>query len=243
MIDVAYMTRKTGILMLAICLGACAATGPAQQQQVQAQPGTATEGYWWNCRFSINWPANTAPDMTVDLMLAHAVVAPVLERYRDKLAYWRFHRRAARDAAGHQFSFMYYSSKATAATINKELHNSDILQAAISAGMVTAFIPDDTRSPANPGTAATSDPGWSRTIRENWPVFIMGVSETWLGLIDSNTPEISGDSDIVALLELYRDVSQDINELWKLEGQRAFLHHLNAVFGYEPVLIENEVRF
>jgi hypothetical protein len=40
----------------------------------------------------------------------------------------------------------------------------------------------------------------------------------------------------------YRQVNETVTELWQKNGRHAFLHHLNAVFGYES-LIYWEKRF
>ena len=33
----------------------------------------------------------------------------------------------------------------------------------------------------------------------------------------------------------YRQVDESVTELWRDKGRHAFLHHLNAIFGYEPL--------
>jgi hypothetical protein len=32
-------------------------------------------------------------------------------------------------------------------------------------------------------------------------------------------------------------VDEVVEEMWRQEGSHAFLHHLNAIFGYEPVVV------
>lgn len=34
-----------------------------------------------------------------------------------------------------------------------------------------------------------------------------------------------------------------IAEIWRLEGQHALLHHLNAIFGYKPLTIRKNLTF
>ncbi|GAA4959031.1 hypothetical protein GCM10025791_44900 [Halioxenophilus aromaticivorans] len=46
--------------------------------------------------------------------LADQVVEPMLTAMAEPIALWRFHRRAGRDKAGHQFSFMFYTDDGTA---------------------------------------------------------------------------------------------------------------------------------
>ena len=51
------------------------------------------------------------------------------------------------------------------------------------------------------------------------------------------------DTQIDDLLNLYRNVNDSIDKIWIKDGQHAFLHHLNAIFGYEPVYIRNMMKF
>ena len=238
--------RTMCILFTALVVCACAIPQTASRQSPQVVTAIADSDamdYWWYCRFKLKWSQDTAPDMSVDLVLAHVVVAPVLENYRNRLKFWRFHRRAVADAAGHQFSFIFYSNAATANEILQELEKSAVLQDLIATGIVTSFTHDDTSNPQKPDIAATSDPAWSATMQENWPAYIMGVSETWLGMIDSYTTNPENPTDTASLLDQYRETSRAVTESWRREGQHAFLHHLNAVFGYEPMIIQNEIRF
>ena len=36
-------------------------------------------------------------------------------------------------------------------------------------------------------------------------------------------------------LAFYKKVEESVTEAWKREGRHAYLHHLNAIFGYEPL--------
>jgi len=199
---------------------------------------------WWKVRFRITWPENTERDQTVTLLLADAVVSPVLKQYADQLLWWRFHRRAARDPAGHQFSFMFYSNPDVAAQVMKEIQQSEILEAAINAGLVMKVIYPDTSKPGHPGIEAYSDPSWSLSIQRHWPSYIMGVSAMWLGLIDEMKQfDLVDETDIDLLYEQYRAINEYLMLVWYVEGQHAFLHHLSAVFGYQPMLIRKEIQF
>ena len=76
----------------------------------------------------------------------------------------------------------------------------------------------------------------------------MGASQMWLDLISqmardeaSTNAELSFDQ----LDEHYAGAGAAITSLWQNEGRHAFLHHLNALFGYEPILIieKRHMRF
>ena len=200
--------------------------------------------FWWASRFKIFWPSEREADGTVDLLLAHAVVGPVLEKYGSELVCWRFHRRAARDKTGHQFSFLFYTDPDAAGEIFKEIQQNETLRQALEARIVEKVIVDDPADPSRPRIGDMSDPRWSPVLQRNWPSFIMGVSSLWLGLISEG---MAGSSlvnrDINALLEHYRKVEVEVTSIWNKEGQHALLHHLNALFGYEPLLIKKEISF
>ena len=200
--------------------------------------------YWWECDFRVAWPEQEEIDWSMDLLLAHAVVSPVLVEYIDNIAYWRFHRRAARDVAGHQFSFIFYSNTETASTVLSEIANSERLREAYEANLIKTVLIDDPDQPRLPDVEDTSDPAWSPVLRKNWPAFIMGASSLWLGLIDEYMQDYPGNyTDIHLLLNRYREVDDKITETWSVEGQHAFLHHLNAIFGYAPLRIKKTLSF
>jgi len=200
--------------------------------------------YWWHCNFKNVWPDNKRIDWGVDLLLAHAVVYPVLIDHINDISYWHFHRRAARDNAGHQFSCLFYSSPEVAAVVFSEIDQSKVLKGVIEANLVKKVLMDDPNNPQLPNVEDTSDQNWSMDIQKNWPSFIMGVSAFWLGLIDASMQDSPQDyTDAHQLLEKYREVDTKITDTWRKEGQHALLHHLNAVFGYEPLYIRNVLSF
>ena len=102
---------------------------------------------------------------------------------------------------------------------------------------------DDTDSISRPNIEDTSDRSWSSSIQKSWPYYIQGVSEMWLGLIEEVASETSGakaPSNLKEELTLYEQVNASIEHIWQEEGQHAFLHHLNAIFGYEPIAIREK---
>jgi hypothetical protein len=48
---------------------------------------------------------------------------------------------------------------------------------------------------------------------------------------------LENNDDIEALLAFYRQIDEKIVTTWEEEGGHAFLHHLNALFGYGDVAI------
>jgi hypothetical protein len=67
----------------------------------------------------------------------------------------------------------------------------------------------------------------------------MGVSEMWLHMIQEivelNPSEVKPQS-LQDYQAFYKKVEESITEAWKREGRHAYLHHLNAIFGYEPLM-------
>ena len=236
-------------LVVVILLSACA------PRKIHYPPAVATsfpqddseggaEASWWACRFKISWPPGAEPHLAVDVLLAHAVVRPVLRKHGKELSWWRFHRRAVRDKIGHQFSFLFYSDSIVSADIMEDIRQSNILQQALADKIVEKIAFDDPHKPTRPGIEATSDGRWSPELQRNWPSYIMGVSSLWLGLIDDIMEDVPAhDDNVPKLLEEYRQAEAAVTAVWHREGQHAFLHHLNAIFGYEPLMIIKGMRF
>jgi len=199
--------------------------------------------FWWKCQFRMAWP-NNEPNWAVDLLLAHAVVSPVLSQHADNIPYWRFHRRAARDDVGHQFTFLFYSSPQIASSVFAAINKSEVLENTVKANLLDNVYMNDPKQPKRPHIGDTSDPTWSSELQKHWPTFIMGVSSLWLGLISEDMQHSSQNvDDINLLLDEYQQVETSLASKWRKEGQHALLHHLSAVFGYQPMLIKKEIRF
>lgn len=235
------------VLLLSLIFG-CSAKNNQDQNLPQANIppafSSSDQNYWWRCQFKIVWPENSRLDWGMDLLLAHAVIAPVFKKYNKNISYWRFHRRAARDSAGHQFSFIFFSKPEIAASIFWEIQQSPILQQALEANLVEKLVTGDPNNPEYPNIEDTSDPNWPVDIQKNWPSFIMGVSSLWLGLINDLFQEPPNKpNDINLLLDKYRSVDAKVTQMWRSEGQHAFLHHLNAVFGYNPLFVRKMLTF
>ncbi len=69
-------------------------------------------------------------------------------------------------------------------------------------------------------------------MQENWPAYIMGVSELWLKLIDGLVTTET--ASVSKMLELYTQANMEITELWYAESNHALFHHMHALFGYPP---------
>jgi hypothetical protein len=231
----------TVILLFTGVMAGCASLDQIQRQPIKPpQPRELPAGNgWWYARFHLNWPPDTEPGWYIDLCLAHQVIAPLLEKHKNDIYLWRFHRRAARDAAGRMFSFIFYATPETAQQIFSVLQTDPIIEKLIDAGIIERTEYDDPTHITLPDIEDTSDKQWPVSIQKTWPYYIMGASQMWLDLIAEVAAENpasyppSSPDDIEAF---YQQVDQTITELWQQEGRHAFMHHLNALFEYAPLI-------
>jgi hypothetical protein len=226
--------------MAAILAGCASWPAPPTVPVLRPAPAPAADSAWWYARFRVDWPEDADPAWHTDVLLAHRVVKPVLDQHRQDISLWRFHRRAARDGAGHQFSFIFFASPETATRVYSAISDHPTLQLARSSGRIIAVISDDTAIVSRPAIADTSDPAWSAPLRQAWPHYMMGASQTWLDLISAMAYSEPNPEVLYTFAELdhhYAGINASITTLWQNEGRHAFLHHLNALFGYEPIVI------
>lgn len=234
--------RCAWFLTAAVLLSGCAAAPmPPAGGLTVPPPPPAGENGWWYARFRMHWPEGAEPLWHLDLLAANRIVKPVLEDYSADIPLWRFHRRAARDAAGHQFSFIFFAAPETARKVYAALSRNSTLAQAQADGRILEIVCDDTAGVFRPEIGATSDPSWSAALRRSWPFYLMGASRMWLDLIAGTDEGMPQDppatSGFEGLEHRYAGINASITALWQNEGRHAFLHHLNALFGYEPILI------
>jgi hypothetical protein len=199
---------------------------------------------WWTVRFCIKWPQDSEPSWHIDLLLACEIISPVLEQYRKEIALWRFHRMASRQHGGHQFSFHLYATPMTAEEIFNAFRLNKLLKRMQHTGLISEIHYDATQQIGCPHIGDTSDHNWSASIQKTWPYFITGVSEMWLALVHEHAETITGAKKRPSFNQLpifYQQVNDAVTKTWREECGHALLHHLNALFGYTPVMI-HEVR-
>ena len=220
------------ILLLSACsLGPQRRGGPMAERNLA--PG-ALNG-WWSVAVTIHWPENTAPRFQIDALLADQVFRPLILAHETEMPLWRFHRRAARDQAGHRFRFLFYAPHDTAKAVFEALEADPLLRRLLKTQVIDAVTTDDVAKTWRPDRGAMGDPAWSPPINRAWPYFAMGVSKTWLSLIETDVGTVPVGLPIDALVHRYTIAEAKVREQWRDEGGHAFLHHLNALFGYEPI--------
>jgi hypothetical protein len=230
-------------MAMAILLNGCSllARPSASPQLTVATPDprhASAEQRWWRACFRMPFDKAQRPNWSMDALLAEQVAAPSLRRHAGKIRLWRFHRRATQDASGHQFSLLFYSDQTTASQLFGELQEHPLIDELVAAKQLTQLLAPCGSDKNQQAIEASSDPRWDPRLQKTWPHFIMGVSAHWLALIEEVGREIPlTATDSAALLERYRRIHQAIDEIWRKEGQHAHLHHLNALFGYQPLLM------
>jgi len=243
--------RLIVLLLWAVSMLGCVTPRQPMVVPVDRPPVAADEPEdiaWWQIRFHFRWPENTEPAWHLDLMVAHSVVAPVLEKHSADIALWRFHRRAVRDAAGHQFSVLLFSDAQTSGDLFKSIEMAPEIAALQASGRLERLSLGRTGDRKGRHVEDTSDPRWSAELQKSWPWFIMGVSRLWLTLAAEQAKNQAPRTGTVPLedrIDFYKVLNQRVSRIWIREGSHALLHHLNAIFGYEPLIIREEraIRF
>jgi hypothetical protein len=235
---ISTLTKRFFLLIVPVLLLSACAVSKQHEMQIAAPAvvGDAKNIGWRKVSFEMAWPENQEPSWYMDVLLAHRVIAPVLERYRRGIEFWRFHRRAKRDSAGHRFSFIFYGSAATATQIFAAIKAQPSLQKLLSEERLVRAEYDNPQSNDQPGIENASDAGWPLMVQKTWPSFIMGASEMWLGLIREIAAELQSDAKPDDDM-LYRNVQTELSSLWREQGQHPYLHHLNALFGYQEMIV------
>ncbi|MGD9239982.1 MAG: hypothetical protein PVG69_08160 [Desulfobacterales bacterium] len=236
-----YRLVSVTIIFSMLAIAGCATTIERKAVETIEPPPAeiASSDGWWYARFRMQWPQEEEPSWHTDLLIAHKIVAPVLFQYKDRIRLWRFHRRAARDDAGHQFSFIFYASSETAYQVFDMLRSNALLTEMAYAGRIIEEVYDNPDRIAKPRIKDTSDPSWPFSVQKSWPYFIMGASQMWLNLIAETVADMPAADASLSLdeyEEFYKQVNAAITSLWEKNGRHAFLHHLNALFGYKPVI-------
>ena len=238
---ISFRLVSVAIIFSMLAIAGCATTVKRKAVETIEPPPAeiASSAGWWSARFRMYWPPEEEPFWHTDLLIAHKIVAPVFLQYKDRIYLWRFHRRATRDGAGHQFSFIFYASAQTAYQVFDTLRSNALLTEMAYTGRVIEEVYDNPDRITKPRIKDTSDPNWPALIQKSWPYYIKGVSQMWLNLItetvaDMPTPDAPLSLDEYE--ELYKEVNATVTSLWENNGRHAFLHHLNALFGYKPLV-------
>lgn len=227
-------------LLIVVLASGCATLSPpipASDPPTTAPPPPSDQQGWWSVRFRIERP-DDEPHWALDLLIAHRIVAPLLTAHRQDITLWRFHRRSGEDDDGHRFSFIFYAAAAVADRINREVLEDPLLGRLLAGGLLRDVIVDTPDHNDRPAIGDTSDRNWSPVMQAAWPYYIMGVSRMWLEMIDRFSLQIgTPESHLLdPLISHYEAVNTQVSRTWQQEGYHAMLHHLNAIYGYGPLI-------
>ena len=234
------------LLIVNLALAACTSTSQVQPAVAFVPEAAALDAErpdlaWWQLRFRFVWDEEEAPDFSAHLLIAEQLLLPVIVEQQAGLALWRFHRRAGPGDSGNQFSLIFYSDAATAERIDQQIASAPLTQWLLQNKLIDK-VRFAQRSPEELGRLElTSDPEWPIEMQRSWPYYAMGASQAWLMLVQELSQEDApaGDVDYPTLLLHYQDVDARLNAQWRSFGQHAYLHHLSAIYGYQPLQIRS----
>jgi hypothetical protein len=236
------LQRIVPALLVLLLLGCATTQDLAESEAPPPEPSTrsaervtnqADDARWYYLRFQFHRDAEGEAMSFLDLLVANEIVAPVLERERDGIRLWRFHRRWPDDATGHQFSFIVLTDPARLAVIDDAIRRQPALDMLRADGHLRRYRVDAVKGDAPGALAATSDRSWPPLLQREWPHFIQGASRMWLGLVGAEVARTEG----VDRYERYAAAAEAVDDLWFEEANHALFHHLSALFGYQPVLV------
>lgn len=228
------------IVVLLCGLWGCAAVQP---QPLEPQPLDLQTGHeslpdgqgWWSVHFRIDRPDGKPPRWYIGTLLAGEVIAPVFETHYRDILIWRVHRRSGNDDYGHVFSFIFYSTAAGAQRIYADIAANPVLARLRQENTVSWVGFDDLHEITKPAIEDTSESYWPLPVQKTWPALIMGASRMWLDMVGELADAHADEADLERRYEI---VQQDLNNIWASQGQHAILHHLSALFAYQPLLIK-----
>jgi len=200
--------------------------------------GSDPEHGWWQIGFHRQYLHDENIQWQYDAFIALKIFKPVIENEKN-ISLWRFHRRAIDDKSGHKFSFIFYAPRKVGESIYQQVSQSTLVKELLDQQKIKRLSFYDINSELRAGIGDTSDNSWPIELQNTWPYFIMGVSQTWLGLVEFyynqlDSSELNGLDD---QLDAFKQVNASIDKTWKNSGSHAFLHHLNALFGYQELYI------
>lgn len=197
---------------------------------------------WQNFRFRIHTPENENPKWWTDIFIIDTIVRDILSANGDEITLWRVHRRSARDNTGHQLTFHCYMDDALVSSISDAITQSEAFDFLRNHQLLREYLHDQAQSE---NIEDTSDGSWSVELRKSWPYYIHGVSLMLLDLIGqiktrvaSDIPSISSSTALAEVESFYVGLNGKLTVVWQQEGSHAFFHHINALFGYVPLIAQ-----
>ena len=238
------------ILHYMVLFAGCAAFSQQHQTQiVPVYPSTITissdppnnvesEKGWWEIGFHRRHGYDDAIRWEYDALIALKVLKPIIENEKE-ITLWRFHRRAVPDSDGHRFGFFFYATRKVGEVLYQQVNENSLIKDLLKNQHIDRLSFYNINNKLRSDFGDTSDKKWPVELQKTWPYFIMGVSQTWLGLVEHYYSELKleGNADLDEQLKGFKQIADKIDQIWKYSGNHAFLHHLNALFAYQELYI------
>jgi hypothetical protein len=236
--SVTVLNKLYIVAILVVWLWGCSSLSPVVESkdvQDEIPPGLLPEGQgWWYARFHVNWPEGEEIRWYMGSLIGGEVIAQIFDEYYQDVYIWRVHRRAVRDDYGHVFSFIFYSTPQGAQRIFNAIENHKVVKSLLESGQLSKVTVDDVTRITRPNIEDTSDERWPESVQKTWPAMVMGTSRMWLDLVSELASNEIGSDGIEAN---YKNVHMELTRIWRENGQSALLHHLNAIYAYQPLLM------
>lgn len=195
---------------------------------------------WYGFNFRITRPENEKPRTWIDIFIIDKIIREVICKKKVDIQLWRIHRRWKNDGSGHEFTLDCFTKEQTANSIEKLIRESEpfkILQE-------NSLLADDLNKVPNGKNVHDiaddeSTRGWPLELKKAWPYYINGCCRMLLYLIEylSKDKQIDG-KNISKIENCYTKINNELTSIWQNNGSHAFFHHINAIFGYEPVILK-----
>jgi hypothetical protein len=201
---------------------------------------------WWHLWFQIKQPPQ---DQGIaypifDLIIAHKLIKPEIDKYENSILSWHFFRRWDKDEAGHVFSFYFYCSEKIKNEICLDIEDNNVYK--ILKNLDLIIKKDCVEKPKDKSGNYIWD-NWPRSVNKNFPLFIHSISKYWLDLIDEIKefiPVSKMDPQTFEEIQLYyQQIEANLNNEWLYRGSHFTLHHISAIFGYQPTIVDrNKIK-
>ncbi|MCB0328948.1 MAG: hypothetical protein KDD70_04775 [Bdellovibrionales bacterium] len=233
--------RKPLLLLLTLFLFCCSSSSPPELLPPESTSGEILP--WRQVSFQFARDESGDTQWWLDNLIAYEVVYPVLTQRDLTIPLFRFHRRSAPDATGHQFSVIFMAKEKEIERIVFKVLSSPLISRLKEQGVLLQVFRTDISRGETPKLSDSSDPSWPESIQSAWPYLADGGSRFWIEIVEDcrrKEGEIIPDSE---LIPVHKKVHLCVSRLWKENAQHAVFHHLNAIFGFAPVALSKEVIF
>jgi len=206
---------------------------------------------WQEFRFLVAQPPK--PDdpfrWWIDLLLLDEVVGRLVDQQKWPIGDWHVHRAAKHtppnEESGHVFLFACRAPGDCASEINTEIDKNDALKFLVTSKLVERP-PFRPRVDEAPEHELSGESHWDPLLRQVWPCFVGGVSETLLrltrrALVESGyraSPHGWASADLQYVEALYRQAHGRLSALWAAHW-RDLVHHVRALLGYPQPPVEH----